>query len=193
MNIQVNVNEASLASHAKQIPFAIAMALTRVAQDAQSEIRAQLPSRFNLRNGWTRRKIEISPARKDYLESAVLAPDYLYKQEVGATEYPRGGRRYLAAPGPAIGNDRIAPKSKRPRALISSGKAFFIEIRNGKEAAIAQRRGRKRYPLNILWWLTSKQRNDDRFKFAITVQRTVEKRFAMRFEEAVNHAIDTAR
>lgn len=172
----------------RQMPFAIALALTRTAQDAQQEVKGQLPSRFVLRNGWTARNIRIQAASKSGLEATITAPDYMAKQETGETE--RAKRRYLVAPAPAIGN-RIAPAWMRPGAVLRQPRTFILEA--GGSVAIAQRKGRKAKPLRILWWLTPTQRNTERFEFGDTSAKVVERRFAIRFQEAFARAVATAR
>ena len=172
----------------RQMPFAIALAITRTAQDAQQEVKGQLPSRFALRNGWTARNIRIQAASKSGLEATITAPDYMAKQETGETEHAK--RRYLVAPAPAIGN-RIAPAGMRPSAVLRQPRTFIIEA--GGSVAIAQRKGRKAKPLRILWWLTPTQRNTERFEFGDTSAKVVERRFAIRFQEAFARAVATAR
>ena len=190
MIIQINTTITNaMRGFERQIPFATALALTRTAQDAQSEVRGQLPSRFRLRNGWTMRNIRITSAQKASLEATITAPDYMAKQETGETEHAR--KRYLAAPGPAIGDARVAPARLRPRALLSQPRTFVLDTAGG--AVIAQRKGRKRKPLRLLWWLTPTQRNSERFEFGDTAAQVVERRFAIRFEEAFARAVATAK
>src|SRR5260370_40269244 len=55
----------------RQIPFALARALTRTAQDAQSDVRSDLPRRFTIRNTWVSRSIRITPATKAKPEAIV--------------------------------------------------------------------------------------------------------------------------
>ena len=191
MQINISADQLALvAGNERQALFAIALALTRTAQDVQKEVRAQLPSKFTLRNGWTARNIRIEPASKSSLEASISAPDYMRKQETGEREVAR--KRYLAAPGPAVGNSRIAPASMRPRQLLRQPKTFILELKSGK-VAIAQRKGRKRLPLRIMWWLTPWQEYHERFEFGRTATDVVEKRFAIRFDEAFQHAMATAR
>lgn len=173
----------------RQMPFAIALALTRTAQDAQQEVKGQLPSRFALRNGWTARNIRIQAASKSGLEATITAPDYMAKQETGETEHAK--RRYLVAPAPAIGN-RIAPAGMRPSAVLRQPRTFIMEMKSGK-VGIVQRKGRRPLPVRILWWLTPTQRNTERFEFGDTSAQVVERRFAIRFQEAFARAVATAR
>ena len=190
MQIQISADQlAPVAGNERQALFAIALALTRTAQDVQKEVRAQLPTRFTLRNGWTARNIRIEPASKSSLEATISAPNYMRKQETGEREIAR--KRYLAAPGPAVGN-RIAPPSMRPAQVMRSKRTFVLETKSGK-VGIAQRNGRKRLPLRILWWLTPMQDYQERFEFGDTGRDVVEKRFAIRFDEAFRNALSTAR
>lgn len=190
MQIQISADQlAPVAGNERQALFAIALALTRTAQDVQKEVRGQLPTRFKLRNGWTARNIKIEAASKSGLEATISAPNYMRKQETGEREVAR--KRYLAAPGPAVG-DRIAPRSMRPANALRNKGTFIMEMQSGK-VGIAQRKGRKRLPLRILWWLTPMQDYQERFEFGDTAQDVVEKRFAIRFNEAFSQAMSTAR
>lgn len=196
MRISLSINTPDTIMVAqRQAPFAIALALTRTAQDVQQEVRGKLPGQFKLRNSWTARNIRITRAERGNLQATIAAPDYMAKQETGETEYPSGGRRYLAAPGPAINTNRVTPQGLRPRALLGAGrKAFVITMPGGGgKAAIVERRTRKRSPLRILWWLTTDQQNTPRFEFLSTAEQVVHSRYALRFNEAFKRALATAR
>jgi hypothetical protein len=54
----------------RQIPYATAVALTRVSQDAKAELRSGLRHYFTIRNGWVSRGIVNEPARKSTSRSA---------------------------------------------------------------------------------------------------------------------------
>jgi hypothetical protein len=55
----------------KQVRYASALALTRTAQDAQEQVRRQLPNRFIMRSQWVPKGIRIQRATKANLESTV--------------------------------------------------------------------------------------------------------------------------
>ena len=93
----------------KQIPFAIALALTKTAQDAQKAITDQIPKVFDRPISATKKAVRIEPAKKTKLVAAVKIKDSFF----GSPPL----EKYLAAQ--IKGGPR---RHKRfERALISSG------------------------------------------------------------------------
>jgi hypothetical protein len=78
----------------KQVPFALARALTWTAKDAQSDVRGELPRRFTLRNNWVSSGIRITPAKKGAPEALVgsLEP-FMARQETGGVKKARDHSR----------------------------------------------------------------------------------------------------
>jgi hypothetical protein len=112
MNIQSNIKQAvaklQSITDAKQLPFAIARALTVTARDVQDEVRNNLAQRFTLRNNWVRQGIQIQRATKQNLEAMVFSRDaFMGLQEVGGAKSPLGN--YLAVPTSLV---RRTPKAK---------------------------------------------------------------------------------
>ena len=120
-------------ARSKDIPFATAKALTRVAQDAQIEVRRDVQRLFHLRNTWTQQGIRITPAQKLSwpIQSEVYtatanektgAPDYLIRQDDGGEKVPFAGghiaipTKYLRAVAP-----NAIPDPLRPRNLLPIG------------------------------------------------------------------------
>lgn len=131
MKLTANFKEAGdvVEGIGKQLPFAIARTLTKVAQDGQAAGIVEVGQVFTQRNDWTRRGIKIKPATKTNLVAEVFtdtsnrksgAPDYLLKQEDGGDRVPVNGRHYIAIPTKYL--RRIAPgvigNSLRPRSLL---------------------------------------------------------------------------
>jgi len=125
MNIQSNIKQAvaklQSITDAKQLPFAIARALTVTARDVQDEVRNNLAQRFTLRNNWVRQGIQIQRATKQNLEAMVFSRDaFMGLQEVGGAKSPLGN--YLAVPTSLV---RRTPKdmirkADRPKSLSNS-------------------------------------------------------------------------
>ena len=191
MHIQIDAEIPLIYKHAqKQAPFAAALALTLTAKDGQEDVRASLPSKFKLRNAWTSRNIRVTPANKQGLEAIVSAPDYMALQEAGGTKTPVSGR-HIGIPNRKALGDGILRAGKRPRGLLDKPGVFILE-RKG-ERLVAQRAGRKGRKLRILYSLEASQDVKPVFGMFETVRGTVDRKFAMRFDEALQRAITTAR
>ncbi|MBF0171465.1 MAG: hypothetical protein HQK87_10345, partial [Nitrospinae bacterium] len=84
ITVNENVIGRAFAELEKQLRFAAAQALTRTAQDAQEEVKRQLPERFTIRTGWLARGIRIRPASRNNLKASVLVKDaFMALQETG--------------------------------------------------------------------------------------------------------------
>lgn len=119
-------------ARSRDIPFAVAKALTRTAQDAQSEVRRSVQRDFTLRNNWTQQNIKITPAQKlSYPITAEVytdtgnnqgGADYLEAQEDGGEKVPHQGHTYIAVPTTylrAITGAGVIPAPLRPRELLA--------------------------------------------------------------------------
>lgn len=123
----------------RQVPYATALTLTRLAQLGQKAVRATLPEIFHLRNDWTVRNIRITPAKRGDIRagSAVRtatenrltgAPDYMPQQEYGNIRMPHAGRMHICIPTLYLrditGNGPIRGMW-RPHALIAATKEAY--------------------------------------------------------------------
>lgn len=188
----------------KQLPFATALALTRTAEAARAELRAELPKRFTLRNRFVEQGIRIEPATKRKQSAAVFwrAPggagrrafaDLLARQEVGGRTVPKG--RYTALPRAVKrSGSGLIPRSQRPRALLQR-KNVFVEKLGNRGAAIVQRVGRGRSAtLRVLYRLTTKPSvYRPRWEFRATAERVARKTFRKEFGAAFARAIASGR
>lgn len=86
----------------RQISFATAVALTRVAQDARDKIRAEMPKHFTLRNKRVLRGVTIERARKqDWPHCAAKVgtlDEFMVMQITGGEKRPRRGAAHIAVP-----------------------------------------------------------------------------------------------
>jgi hypothetical protein len=172
----------------RHVPFAIARALTMTAKDAQVDVREELPRRFTIRNNWVPNGIRIKPATKTAPEAIVgsLEP-FMARQETGGRKKPRSSSR-IAVPVNARRNKRaIIPKGQRPGALKGKPKVFLVKTPSG--AGILRRLGKKRYPVQILYWLKRGVQVKPRFGFQQTTGTTVRERFGPNFVEALSQAM----
>lgn len=169
----------------RQLPFALARALTWTAKDAQSDVREDLPKKFTLRNAWVKNGIRITPATKASPEAVVgsLEP-FMQRQETGGPKGSRGGHRIAVPPTKPT---KLIPKGQRPKALRSKPRVFTINTAKG--ARIVRRTTRKRYPLQVLYWLRRGVQVKPVFGFAGTTGATVAQRFGPNFVESLSQAM----
>lgn len=173
-----------------QIPFATALALTRTAQDVQSEIRRQLPQRFVIRNNWVAKGIVISKATKRQLYAIVRSrDDFMVRQETGGTKTGSGS---IAVPQAVRRNKRdIVTPGNRPAALKGKKRVFKATIRG--TYGLWERKGKKRTPIKLLYSLRPSVPIKPRFGFADTAEKTAQARFERHFALAFEQAVRTAR
>ena len=170
----------------RHLPYVTSVALNRTAIGARDLVRENLPTRFKLRNNWTKGGIQARTSNRTNLVASVLAPGYMAIQETGGDRTPTRSKM-LAAPSEAIQSNRVIPKRKRPRALLD-GKAFIIGMANG-DAGIFKRTGKKRGQIQLLYWLTDQQQYEERFEFERDVQGYVQGRFSVHFAGALSQAV----
>lgn len=203
MNIDFHLDHSELSLFfrdlaANQLPFAAARALTWTGQDAQKEVKRQLPQRFELRNNWTEKGIRIKPAKKNLMEASVFTKDdWMFLQEEGGIKVPSGKR--LAIPSDEWrreGGQRGVIKGKnRPKALINAMKksnsgtrAFIATMPDGTEG-IFKRRSGQRLPLDMLYVLIPDAHVGERFAFEETVVTTARERLSRNFSISLADAL----
>ena len=182
------------------VPYATAVALTRIAQRAQKEVRANLPKRFQVRRPWIQQGIRILAAKKSQWptpEAVVGSRDaFMVLQETGGTKRPGSGT-HLAFPTERVrtGAKGSIPKGKRPMQVIGTRRTFKAVIKTGSNAgklAVLRRSEKDRYPLQVLYVFGKKADVPARFGFAEEVTQVAAKHFgntyAREFEKAVRNA-----
>lgn len=172
MSITLLAELPDIAATGRDIQKAFPRILTGLAYDGRDDVRDELPRVFILKNRYTERGVMAFAAKPSDLEAAVVAPDYLEPNITGEDRTPRNSR-YLAGPdGKAFPRDRAISRSNWAGALKGRPGTFIMEMKSGK-VAIAQRRGKKRKPLRILYWLTESQSYDPIFDFVGAVEAAV--------------------
>lgn len=204
INVESNVSTLMKAMDAfgkDQLPFATSKALNDAAFAVRNTIvEDTFPRSFNVKNKrFAGTAFRVDTANKRKLEARVfdrLGKDFLAMQESGGTKKPRGNN--VAIPTDQIRvTGRGVAKARRPRQILQSGKrAFKTRAKTGQEI-IAQRRGKKRYPLKVLYVLEPQADIKPRFPFyAVGVnvaQKTFDKRLPVRFKEARKDAFSKSR
>jgi hypothetical protein len=194
-------NKWAASAVGRQIPFASAKALTKLALEARDEVRAGLkPPRFEIRSTWVSRGITITPAKKSdwpNASSVVGSRDaFMVQQETGGTKQPKFAGA-LAIPTKAgqkiaivrrTGAGKI-PKRGRPKVLIAAGKAF---VKDG-EVRLRQAVGTGPGRAPPIFFLRPQAHLRARFEFRKTVEGIVEKRSGPLFREALEGALKPRR
>lgn len=141
----------------EQLPWIIARALTRTAQDGQTASRRLEGEVFKLRNDWLTRNTKITPAQKTALVATVYEDarnragrvgDYLSDQEDGAT---RGGfvtvrdgefsGTYRAIPTKYVTPfGRVIPRELLPQNLLSSVAGRYTTFNRRGQIALKNQR-----------------------------------------------------
>lgn len=188
-----------------QMPFAMARALTRVAQDAQIEVRRGLPHKFTIRNKFVQGGIRITSANKRKLESSVYSKDdFMGLQESGGSKRAKG--RNLAIPASSRGTTHVRKgknthgvidRSLKPGKLTDKKLYFKGTINNvygiWKRTGERDGKGWPRPHLNLMYALTPITRVKPRFEFENTVRKTARERMARQMELAMAEALRSAR
>ena len=183
----------------KQIPFATVLVIKFTLEDAQQELRAQLPRRFTIRNTFLEKGIRIKFANKKNLAGRVFTVDEILRRQITGAKKGGKGRpvplpRAIKGGGgshaPAV---KVLRPGKRPRALKGKKKVFEAPIRGGHRG-IFKRRGKARYPIEFLWRLHWKStRVDSSFDFEDIAQRVFRKRWDKNFGKALGRALASSR
>ena len=185
-----------IANLEKQLPFAVALALTRTAKEVQREEIAHIRTAFTVRGSWLREGwrfgVGITPASKENLVAVIesRAP-WLEAHEEGTTRSPEGA--HFAIPQKDIRRTKtqVIARSQRPKALK---RAFKVETRGGRVPLLLQRIGRgKRSIVRVMYQLTGRAKIAPRLRFVETGKAVVEKVWRRIFSEALDRAIRTAR
>lgn len=203
-----------------QIPFTMAVTLTRLAQQSQKRIRRKMPSQFEIRSKRVIQGVRIKPARKaDFkrgtINSQVLDIDeFMAIHTTGGIKRP-SRHRYLSVPRQALkdrGHRTKTGKVKKrfkPSVMIAKIKAqrtarhpkkkgrrgprrpFIMDI-NG-QPVIAQRKSSKRFPLIYFWGMTTNARIRKRWPFEETVEQVVRRNYVKTFIREYKRNVRSAR
>lgn len=199
-----------------QFPFALALALTRTAIQAQKVVQKETQEKFNLHTMFIPRNIKVIPAKKKDIQKFGLAEafvgttkiiSFMTPHEKGGMKKPRG--RALSLPSEGLGGGvRTATgaikKSMRPAALLAKANAKGSQkgrkksgggkpqpfVRNGM---ILVRTGKERFPLRVLYKFESQAKIKPRWEFEDSVRIVVTNYFAHNMKESMRHAVATAK
>lgn len=187
----------------KQIPFASALALTRLANDARADVRGSLNQYFNIRRGWVAKGIQTESARKmDWpMQQSVVGTkdDFMARQELGGDKVGRSGKNLAMPTTKASERDKVSTPGTWPSRLLAKGgkrKYFVQKLKTGLNAgrsAVMRRTGQGSTPLQVLYILKSKVHVPATWRFRDTVERRVEGKWGVYFGQALARALASAK
>ncbi len=211
-SVTISGADAKLALAQRQVPFAMAMALTALAQDGRAAAIASLPQRLDRPTPFTMQAVGIAPATKASLQSVVFVKDrqatYLAMQETGGTRTPAPGAPINLPVGQRPNQYGNIPKGAIRRAkarddtFVANGQGTTAHLPPGlyKRAAKGRRRkaakgsaGKAGGGLQLLVAFERQAKYTPRLGFVETVRAEVDRRTAERVREAVARALATAR
>lgn len=198
-NLDINV-ETNISAFAKaldafgkdQIPFATAGALNDTAFIVRKAVvEDTYPAAFDVKNKrFAGIAFRVDKATKRKFEAKVfdrLNKDYLLRHAVGGIKTPRGSTVSIPTEEIKV-SGRGVPKGKRPRALLAGGKRAFRQKAKSGQDLIMQRKGKKRYPLRVLYVQEPSVKIDKTFDFykdaRFVAQKNFDKRFKINFKKA---------
>jgi hypothetical protein len=174
----------------KQVPFALARALTWTAQDCQAAIQKEIPKRFEVTRKWWLKQqptgIKIQPAKKDRLEAGVFTSAYFARlQEEGGIKTP------LKAGKLQVPLERV-PKSRRK----SGGAKIMLDQKKvfGTRRGVYRKVGRKKERrVELLFWKTRTAMIIPRLGFMDTAYKVAAAVFPEKFQRSLASALKSAR
>ncbi|MHA1540048.1 MAG: hypothetical protein ACTSXQ_06205 [Alphaproteobacteria bacterium] len=187
LKFQNNAADYLMQVAGRQVPFALALALTRTAQEAQKDVKRHIENRFVIRrkSGGFGSSIRIKPATKTNLEARVHSmAGFAALQQTGGKKGARDGR--LAIPAyDDIKNVKRRTSKNSPAGYLADG-AFIIRLRSGQQAIAQRHKGRS---LRILYFLRNKADVKKRLDMIETAQRTVGIEFSVMFNKTLREVI----
>lgn len=204
IKIDASEFERAMRGFERQIPFAIALALTRTAQDAQAVVKAHLGDEFTIRTPWIAKGIRIQAAKKADLAATVGSVDrFMEPQAVGGIKTALKGKMVGV---PMVGKGRPRPTikavtrpSKWPGALTKKANVFYgVAGYKPGTLGVWQRvtrktEGGKVRGLRLLYALVEKAKILPHWPIKDQVEDVVRQRWAHNTIAAMEHAIKTAK
>jgi len=180
----------------KQIPFAIASALTKTVIDAQKFVRGKLAESFTIRSPWVAKGIRITPATKTTLAAAVGSVDpFMERQAVGGEKTAKSGA--VAIPQVGRGRPRTTIKSatrpaKWPKAQLRRPTVFAGSVA-GRPGVWQRVKVDGKPRLRLLYWLRPSVEVKPRWPLLAEVETVVRTRWPTNATNAIGRALRTAR
>ena len=180
----------------KQLPFAMAKALTDTANDARDHyVDNILGQKYTLRGKWykarTRFGFNVKKATKHDLTAVVYTrADWMRLHEKGGIKKPQS--THLAIPTELIRRSKKTgkiSKAMRPKQVMASGKGFIAN--KGGQKMIMRRRTKK--IVEPIYLLERQARIKPTMDFKRSITSVVRRKFPWQFNRAMRYAMATAR
>lgn len=175
----------------RQMPFATALGLTRIAQRIEGDVARTLPQKLDRPTPFTQRGLTVIPARRRSPVAYVLFKDrqasYLALQETGGVRRPKG--RALVIPANVRLNRYGNMTRNKIRNLLAKDNVFSGEV--GGVGGIWQRM--KSGGLKLLVRYAETAEYDPRLDFEGTATQSFDRHAFERMLSAVQYALRTAR
>jgi len=202
----------------RQIPFAMANAINRTAEEVQTADRDHISQVFTIRRPWVLTNVRIARsdfATKTKMSATIAIPDdsVLSKFEGGGMKAPRAGRSIAIPVNARRTKSDIIAASARPRAFgfvqsakpapnggalfVGKGRTFMIQMPDGT-GWIFKRTGkaRKGSPLvgsQLLYVLKPKAVIPNLLGFYSISEATAQRRFPINMQGMLEYALKTAK
>lgn len=180
----------------KQLPFATAVALTKTAVQSARIAKEDMGHRFQLKNKWTQKGVQIERAEKrdwPHIQAAVGIDEkraYIADHEEGHIRKGQRGHR-LAVPSSNIRRTKTGkiPKGQRVRAIRE--KKGFIP-KGSRTVFVRKGRGRKKRMLP-LYFLGPSIRIRKKLGFVRVVTQEIQRRYHRTFKVQFDKAVASAK
>ena len=181
------------------MPFISALALTKTAQKVQDQLIARVPRVFNVTKKWWLKRqptgIKIKPARKGRhpVAEVYTKAHWANRQEEGGIKTPYKGQ-YILVPTKAV--PKYGRKAGGAKRVIAGKKTLHIDgspiitLSSGKKV-IARRKTKKRYPIEIMYWVKDRTMTSARWGFKMTAKALALRYFERELKKAFEYEIRT--
>lgn len=175
----------------KQVPYATSRAINDVAVDGQNSIVKHITGTFkNIKKWWLKQQptgVKVKFSNKKNLHARIFTDVYFgTRQQDGGIKKPKQGKN-LAIPLPAVPR-KYRTSSGAKRMMEADKKVFSV-----KGGHIYKRKGKKQYPIQLLWIRAPQSKTLPALKFDVIIEKVVKRRFEQHFKKRLDQALATAK
>lgn len=159
IRIQVNADAVARGldnAAKKQLPFAIAKALTLTAKAAQADVIAHLGDTLTIRNAWISKGIRIKPATKRTLTAEIGSRDRFMALQAQGGERAGKGSGAVAVPVAARRDKAAITRPGKWPGKILDNSGFKAKIGNG-HLGVFKRIGKGKRARTVLFYVLAKR------------------------------------